>query len=77
MDVAAMPVSRAWMASTTLARLGVAAGDRVRVRQGGGEAVVEAARDDRLPAECVRIAAGHRLTAELGAMFDPIDVERA
>jgi len=68
---------RAWMAPATLQRLGIAAGDRVRVRQGEGEAVVEAGSDDSLPAGCVRLAAGHRLTAELGPMFAPVNVERA
>jgi NADH-quinone oxidoreductase subunit G len=68
---------RAWMAAATLQRLGVAAGDRVRVRQGEGEAVVEAGCDDALPSGCVRLAAGHRLTAELGPMFAAVNVERA
>jgi NADH-quinone oxidoreductase subunit G len=68
---------RAWMAPATLQRLGISAGDRVRVRQGEGEAVVEAGSDDTLPAGCVRLAAGHRLTAELGPMFAPVNVERA
>jgi NADH-quinone oxidoreductase subunit G len=49
----------------------------VRVRQGEGETVVEAGRDDTLPAGCVRLAAAHRLTSELGPMFAPIAVERA
>ena len=53
------------------------AGDRVRVRQGDGEAVVEVAIDERLPAGCVRLAAAHRHTAGLGPMFGPIAVERA
>jgi NADH-quinone oxidoreductase subunit G len=68
---------RAWMTSATLQQVGVAPGERVRVRQGEGEAVVEAGRDDTLPAACVRLAAGHRLTGELGPMFGPVEVERA
>jgi NADH-quinone oxidoreductase subunit G len=68
---------KAWMASATLQRLGVAPGERVRVRQGEGETVVEAGRDDGLPAGCVRLAAAHRLSSELGAMFGPLGVERA
>jgi NADH-quinone oxidoreductase subunit G len=68
---------KAWMASATLQRLGLAAGERVRVRQGDGQVVVEAGRDDGLPPECVRLAAAHRLTSELGAMFAPLSVERA
>jgi NADH-quinone oxidoreductase subunit G len=68
---------KARMASATLERLGVAPGDRVRVRQGQGEAVLEADRDDALPEGCVRLPAAHRLTSELGAMFAPLNVERA
>ncbi len=68
---------KAWMASGVMQRLGVAAGERVRVRQGDGEAVVEAARDDTLPPGCVRLAAGHRSTSDLGAMFAAVTVERA
>jgi len=69
---------RAWINPALAARLGVAAGARVRVRQEGGEAVLELACDERLPADCVRIAAGHPATASLGAMFGEItSVERA
>jgi NADH-quinone oxidoreductase subunit G len=68
---------KAWMTSETLLRLGLAAGDRVRVRQGDGEAVVDAGRDDALPAGCVRLAAAHRLTSGLGAMFADLSIERA
>ena len=60
------------------ARIGVAAGAKVRVRQEGGEAVLELACDEGLPADCVRIAAGHPATAALGAMYGEItSVERA
>jgi len=49
----------------------------VRVRQEGGEAVLELGCDERLPADCVRIAAGHAATAALGTMFGEItSVER-
>ena len=68
---------KAWMARATLERVGVAAGERVRVRQGQGEAVVEAGCDDALPTGCVRLAAAHRVTSELGAMFASLNVERA
>jgi NADH-quinone oxidoreductase subunit G len=46
------------------------------VRQGHGEAQLIAVRDDRLPNECVRIAAAHPLTAGLGDMFGEIAVEK-
>jgi len=69
---------QAWMSPALAAKLGMAAGAKVRVRQEGGEAVLELACDERLPADCVRIAAGHPATAALGAMFGEItSVERA
>jgi NADH-quinone oxidoreductase subunit G len=60
-----------------IARLGLAAGARVRVKQGGGEAVLELARDERLPDGVVRVAAAHPSTAGLGGMFGEVSVERA
>ena len=48
----------------------------MRVRQGGGEALVPAAVDDGLPAQCVRLAAARPETAALGAMFGEITLER-
>ena len=69
---------KAWMNAALAARLGVEAGLKVRVRQGGGEAVLELGIDDLLPADCVRIAAGHPASATLGAMLGEITlVERA
>ena len=57
-------------------RLGLRDGDRVRVTQGTGAAVVAAVRDDRLPANCVRLPGAHPATAELGGLFGGITVER-
>ncbi len=69
---------KAWMNSALAAKLGLSAGSRVRVRQEGGEAVLELDCDEGLPAGCVRIAAAHPSTAGLGAMFGEITtVERA
>src|SRR6266496_333995 len=68
---------RAWVGSQLAQKLGVKAGERVRVRQGDGEAVVEVGIDERLPAACVRLAAAHRHTAGLGPMFGSVSVERA
>ncbi len=68
---------QARMNAATLARLGLAAGDAVRVRQGEGEATLEAAFDESVPADCVRVAAAHASTAGLGDMFGTITVERA
>jgi len=66
----------AWMNSTLYATLGLREGDRVRVRQGEGEALVVPAVDDRLPADCIRLAAAREETAGLGAMFGIVSAER-
>jgi NADH-quinone oxidoreductase subunit G len=57
--------------------LGVQAGDRVTVQQGEGSATLVAAVDTRLPANVVRVAAGHELTSSLGDMFGAISIEKA
>jgi NADH-quinone oxidoreductase subunit G len=66
---------RAWMNSKLMNKLGIADGQPVRVRQAEGEARLTAALDDRLPDDCVRIAAGHAATAALGPMFGVLQVE--
>ena len=71
---AAPPV--AWMNRALFEKLGLQDGDAVRVRQGGGEAVLAAGVDDKLPGDCLRIAAGRPETAALGAMFGAITAER-
>jgi len=68
---------RARMSPDTLRKLGVPAGAKVKIRQDGGEAVLEVVSEDGLAPNCVRVAAGHPLTAELGSMFGAITVERA
>jgi NADH-quinone oxidoreductase subunit G len=68
---------RAWMNAKLMQKLGVAEGQPVRVTQGGGgEARLSAALDDRLPDDCVRVAAAHASTAALGPMFGALQVER-
>jgi NADH-quinone oxidoreductase subunit G len=67
---------RAWMNATLLERLGVAAGQPVRVKSEAGEAKLMAALDERLPDNCVRISAAHPTTAPLGAMFGTLTVEK-
>ena len=62
---------------SVLERLGLRAGESVRVKQGTASAVLVAAADARLPANTVRIAAGHAATATLGAMFGEVTLERA
>ncbi|MBI3524824.1 MAG: NADH-quinone oxidoreductase subunit G [Betaproteobacteria bacterium] len=66
----------ACMNAALLAKHGLAAGDRVRVTQGAGEALLAAALDAGLPDGCVRVAAAHPLTAALGAMSGQLSVER-
>jgi NADH-quinone oxidoreductase subunit G len=71
---AAPPV--AWMNRALYERLGLRDGDSLRVRQGSGEAVLGAGIDDKLPADCIRIAAARPETAALGAMFGAVTAER-
>jgi NADH-quinone oxidoreductase subunit G len=68
---------KAWMNGRLLHRLGVAAGQPVIVRQGGGAARLPAALDDKLPDDCVRVAAAHPSTAGLGAMFGSLELAKA
>ncbi len=49
----------------------------VMLRQNDGHAVLRAVKDDSLPQDCVRVAAAHPLTAELGDMLGEIVVEKA
>ncbi len=64
--------------AATLAARGLVSGDRVRVRQGGGEAVLVAAIDAAVPDGCVRIARGLRETAGLdGEGHVSVEKERA
>jgi NADH-quinone oxidoreductase subunit G len=66
---------RAWMNAALLARLGVKEGQQVRIRQGQAEATLHAACDERLPGDCVRVAAAHALTAGLGPMSGELELE--
>jgi NADH-quinone oxidoreductase subunit G len=66
----------AWMNRALYDKLGLKDGDSVRVRQGRGEALLAAGIDDKLPADCLRVAAARPETAALGALFGPITAER-
>ena len=59
------------------AELGVTEGDKVKVTQGSGSAILVATVDAKLPANAVRVAAAHASTAALGSMFGSITVEKA
>ena len=71
---AAPPVAA--MNGALLKRVGAGAGEEVRLLQGEGSVVLKAAQDDKLPDNCVRVAAGHPRTASLGSMFGELTVER-
>ncbi len=71
---AAPPVAS--MSGALMRRLGLKEGDRARIVQAGGSAVLEVVRDDRLPDACVRVPAAHSLTRDLGGMLDPVSMER-
>ena len=65
------------MHSSELQKLGVKSGDTVKVNQGKATVRLVAQANDSMPAGTARVAAGHPATAELGAMFGMITVERA
>ncbi|MGZ3182875.1 MAG: NADH-quinone oxidoreductase subunit NuoG [Telluria sp.] len=58
-------------------KLGVRAGDDVKVTQGTGFTILPADIDAALPANVVRVPAAHPDVATLGAMFGAISVEKA
>jgi NADH-quinone oxidoreductase subunit G len=68
---------RARMNALMLQQLGVAEGAQVKIRQGGGEAVLTAVADAALPIGMVGIAAAHPSTCALEGLSGPISVERA
>ncbi len=72
----ALPPSAA-MHGDELAKLGLKPGDMVKASQGEGSVRLSVVLDNRLPRGVVRVAAGHALTAKMGAMFGTISVERA
>jgi NADH-quinone oxidoreductase subunit G len=70
-------VNGAWMHSSVLERLGLRDGDHVRVTQDDGAVILTCHRDDRLPADCVRIATANAATVHLGAAYGSLTVEPA
>ncbi|OGS90737.1 MAG: NADH-quinone oxidoreductase subunit G [Gallionellales bacterium GWA2_60_18] len=65
------------MHGSELQKLGVQPGDTVKVVQGDASVRLTARADDCQPLRSARVSAGHPATAELGAMFGTITVERA
>ena len=71
---AALPV--AFISTGLLDKLGLQAGEAVRVKQGGQAIQVTTTRDDSLPDNCVRLACAYPQTVMLGAMFGEIELEK-
>ena len=75
-------MKRILLAALAVAVLLAAAGAGVyywkshQVQQKRGSAKLACALDERLPDDCVRVAAGHPATANLGAMFGTVTVEK-
>ncbi|MBI2753331.1 MAG: NADH-quinone oxidoreductase subunit NuoG [Betaproteobacteria bacterium] len=67
---------RCWMNARLMQSLDLTAGQPVLVRQGDGEARLEAALDQKLPDGCVRVPAAHPATSGLGAMFGTLSVAK-
>ncbi len=65
------------MHESELNKLGVKSGDQVTVSQGRSSVTLAVRASNALPPGTARVAAGHAATAELGAMFGSISVERA
>jgi len=70
----AMQVS---LSSDLFAKLGVQAGDPVRVMQDGASVVLPAALEATLPANTVRVPAATEAAVTLGALFGNVTVEKA
>ncbi|MFO1324848.1 MAG: NADH-quinone oxidoreductase subunit NuoG [Burkholderiales bacterium] len=65
------------MHRSLLDTLGVAEGALVKVKQGGGEAILHAAVDAAVPPGVVRIAAAHPSTCGLEGLSGPVTLEKA
>jgi NADH-quinone oxidoreductase subunit G len=62
---------------TLLDQLGIEEGAQIKVRQGGGEAVLATQVDPGVPPRVVRIAAAHPSTCGLEGLSGPIEVSKA
>ncbi len=72
---AAPPVARS--SGMLLEKLGLGDGGMAVIRHGQGSIVIRIDRDDRLPANCVRLPGAHAVTQALGPLFGELTVERA
>jgi len=67
---------QAWISAQHAQKIGVAAGDMVKVSK-AGSILLNVGIDQSLPENVVRVAAGHVLTSNLDGLFGTITVERA
>ena len=77
LTAAARRAMQAGLSSDLFDRLGVQAGDPVRVTQGEGSVVLPAALEAGLPAGTVRVSAATGAAMSLGALHGAITVEKA
>jgi NADH-quinone oxidoreductase subunit G len=68
---------KAMLSAYIAEHFGIQDGDKVKVIQGQGSAVLTAAIDVKLPINVVRISAAHPSTAGLGGMFGALNLEKA
>lgn len=66
----------AFAPSALLKKIGVEAGQSVKITQGEGTAILSIFADDNLPGNCLRVASGCRSTVFLGGMFGEITLEK-
>jgi NADH-quinone oxidoreductase subunit G len=64
---------KARMNARLMQKLGLASGGKVSVN---GVARLDAALDERMPDDCVRISAAHASTAGIGPMFGSVTLEK-
>jgi NADH-quinone oxidoreductase subunit G len=70
-------VPTAGMNAATFAHLNLVSGAKVKVSDGGTPSLLVARLDPNLPDNCVRVATGHTVTANLGALSGVLTVEAA
>ncbi|ANJ71880.1 NADH-quinone oxidoreductase subunit NuoG [Ralstonia insidiosa] len=76
LTAAARAAVRAGLPADLFAQLGLANGDAVRVTQGPGSVVLPAVLDKSLASGVIRVSAATEVSAQLGAMFGAVSVEK-
>ncbi|CAJ0806651.1 NADH-quinone oxidoreductase subunit NuoG [Ralstonia flaminis] len=76
LTAAARAAVRAGLPADLFAQLGLANGDAVRVTQGQGSVVLPAVLDKSLASGVIRVPAATEASAQLGAMFGVVSVEK-